>query len=154
MAKRVKKEKPEIIPFTGNEVAGLHALSEKHASMISKAGQDSDINVDIKNPGEVKVEDPIICVSQQSIRSEFDKSVIPPENRYWIKNGLAVSHIDYPGIKMRVQQLRKVQKEINDGRGGKKLAEFIAGVSCTWLDQEHKFQQGLFHTKEIIPWKD
>ena len=78
---------------------------------------------------------------------------VEPE-KYWIKNGLLVSHVDYPGIKMRVREIKKFSKNVNDGSGGMKEHTFIKGVVCTWLDKEHKYQQGLFHTRELIQWKD
>lgn len=118
-----------------------------------------------------KKKEEITILSEKEKEVLLEKHVFPPitnngvfkkkgdvdvstQDKYWIKNGIAVHHVDYPKIKMRVQQLRKVTKEINDGKGGKKNAEFIAGVTCTWLDKDHKFQTGLFHTKEILPWKE
>ncbi len=81
-------------------------------------------------------------------------SIDPPkqENKYWIKNGEAVRHIDYPELKMRVMEVKKFTKELKDGSGQTKPVTFVRGVVCTWLDRDGKFQKGMFHTREIQPW--
>src|SRR3990167_5215976 len=101
MAKKVKKEKPEIIPISKEAEALLHQLaimgidvthkplitekdinvfskeeretfldkeSKVHAASISKAGPDSDINVEIGKPGEVKIENGVAAISQEALR--------------------------------------------------------------------------------------
>ena len=76
------------------------------------------------------------------------------EKKYWIKAGIAVSHIDRPGIKMRVQSIKKVSKQVHDGKGGMVPRTFIVGVFVAWIDKEDKYQKGMFSTRELIPYKE
>lgn len=95
--------------------------------------------------GVKKVEPTIVPLPSNEIKVE--------EGKYWIKNGIAVYHIDYPNIKMRVQEVKKFTKKLDNGSGEKKDFTFIKGVACTWLDSGHKFQKGVFHTRELRKWE-
>lgn len=76
------------------------------------------------------------------------------QDKYWIKTGNAVTHVDYPKIKMRVQNIKKFIKKVNDGTGKMVDRTFINGVNVTWVDNEGKFQKGTFTTRELRPFEE
>lgn len=83
-----------------------------------------------------------------------DSEIDLQKEKYWIKNGIAVQHIDYPEIKMRVQDVKKIRKKIHDGKGGMTDRTFVVGVLVTWLDKKGEFQKGVFSTRELKPYKE
>ena len=97
-----------------------------------------------------KIEDLEITPLPKPIEVKMEE---PNDSKYWIRTGMAVQHIDYPEVKMRVLDVKKFTKELNDGSGNKRQVTFVRGVICTWLDKDSKFQKGLFHTRELKEWK-
>lgn len=79
---------------------------------------------------------------------------IQTDKRYWITKGKAVFQIDNPDLKMRVDEIKKIVKEINDGKGGKLSKTFIIGVDVHWIDKDDKFQKARFSTRELLEWDD
>jgi uncharacterized pyridoxamine 5'-phosphate oxidase family protein len=76
------------------------------------------------------------------------------DKKYWIVKGKAVFQIDNPDLKMRVDEIKKIVKEINDGKGGKLSKTFIIGVDVHWIDKDDKFQKARFSTRELLEWDD
>lgn len=73
-------------------------------------------------------------------------------NKYWIVPGMEVVHRDDVSemnvdrmhlFKMTVEKV--VRRKAEDGRTR------VDGVRCHWIDNERKFQVGMFHTHELIP---
>ena len=74
-------------------------------------------------------------------------------DKYWIVPGVEVVHRDDISelnrdrmhlFKMTVEKV--VRRKVNDH-----LAR-VDGVRCHWLDNDRKYQVGMFHTKELIPY--
>jgi hypothetical protein len=76
------------------------------------------------------------------------------KEKYWIEPGMAVMHVDYPDLKMRVQNIKKVTKKVYDGKTKDSTVDrtFILGVVTSWIDKDQKFQKGMFSTRDLRPW--
>lgn len=68
----------------------------------------------------------------------------PEEDKYWIKPGIAVTHVDHEGVVMRVDRVIKTTNK--EGR------IFIRGVLCNWMDSTGGYQEGTFHTLVLRPY--
>jgi len=73
------------------------------------------------------------------------------KEKYWIKEGICVKHVDYPNVKMRVIFIKKVDKQIFDGTGNKVLRKFTLYVECQWLSVDNEIQKAKFTTRELQP---
>ena len=65
------------------------------------------------------------------------------EDKYWIKSGMSVGHVDHEDIKVYVDKVLKSKDK--EGRS------YTKGVLCHWLDGDGKYCTGVFHTKELKP---
>ena len=70
-------------------------------------------------------------------------------NKYWIKQGMEVCHVDNKELKMYVDRIQKIVRKINIGNGEMRDKTFILGVDCHWLDAQKEYKKGLFNTKEL-----
>ena len=70
------------------------------------------------------------------------------EQRYWIKAGMTVR---LRGMDLSVTVDKIVYKtfDIPDGMGHSRKEKRVMGVQCHWVDKEHKYQRGMFHTREL-----
>ena len=78
--------------------------------------------------------------------------------KYWIKGGLEVVYrnditaINVDRISLFKMTVEKVIKRSREGQQGQRKT-FIEGVKCHWIDNDRKFQQGQFHTNELVPYE-
>jgi hypothetical protein len=72
------------------------------------------------------------------------------KNKYWIKEGLPVSHVDYPNIKMTVEKIVKQVRDVVIGEKTKKVP-FVIGVRCYWIDDEKVPHKVVFNTRSLKP---
>lgn len=70
------------------------------------------------------------------------------QERYWIKAGMLVK---LRGMDLQVMVDSLVYKTFTlpDGTGGQRSEKRLFGVQCHWVDKEHKYQKGMFHTREL-----
>lgn len=75
------------------------------------------------------------------------------KDKYWIKAGVKVKHIDYPNLVMRVVRILRQNKKIRIGNEQKDKM-FILGVECNWVDSDGKYQVGKFGTRQLLEVKE
>ena len=80
-------------------------------------------------------------------------------DRYWIRAGIEVIHRDKI-VDLNMDRLSfykmvvdKVVKKSREDKSSSERKVFIDGVRCHWLDSEMKYQQGQFHTHELVPFQ-
>lgn len=82
-------------------------------------------------------------------KSVPDVSTALKPDKYWIKEGVACYHVDYPDLKMRVMKINQVPKEINDGTGKLVVKMFTVNIDVQWIDKEQKLQSAKYTTREL-----
>lgn len=74
------------------------------------------------------------------------------DDRYWIKQGIQVK-LNGTDLIMMVDNLTYKNYQIPDGHGGQRSEKRLMGVKCHWVDKDHKYQTGLFHTRELTKYE-
>ena len=107
----------------------------------------------IKNFSEQETAEILEALENKDLGSDNLKLVADKANKYWIEKGMAVFHIDYPDLKMRVDQIRKDAKDIKIGDKTERKT-FIIGVDVHWIDADNRSQKARFNTRELKSWHD
>jgi len=61
------------------------------------------------------------------------------DSKYWIRAGMNVGHVDFPGMRIVVERI---------SRDGERR---IDGVECHWVDKAGGYNKGKFFTWELMP---
>jgi uncharacterized protein YodC (DUF2158 family) len=78
-------------------------------------------------------------------------------SKYWIEGGLSVIHrnhittLNKDRISLFKMIVDKVLKRSIEGTGGIRKVH-IEGVKCHWLGDDMKYNIGVFHTNELVPY--
>lgn len=107
----------------------------------------------IKNFSEREANEILENLENKDLGPDNLKLIKEKASKYWIEKGMAVFHIDYPDLKMRVDQIRKDAKDIKIGDKTERKT-FIIGVDVHWIDIDNRSQKARFNTRELKPWND
>ena len=107
----------------------------------------------IKNFSEREANEILENLENKDLGPDNLKLIKEKANKYWIEKGMAVFHIDYIDLKMRVDQIRKDSKDIKIGDKTERKT-FIIGVDVHWIDANNRSQKARFNTRELKPWND
>lgn len=90
---------------------------------------------------------------ESKLHSDFTDSIKPVKDKRWIRTGSEVAHRDHTFRKMYVDQIVKVTKKVDMGKGPQDRT-FVLGVDCHWIDGNGNYGKGRFLTNELVPWKE
>jgi hypothetical protein len=83
-----------------------------------------------------------------------------PVKSNWIREGMTVFSKNWPEIKMVVDSIERksVEAETIPVHGvpgmSQVLRRHVIGVSTHWINENHEYQWGIFHTLELEEWTD
>jgi hypothetical protein len=97
------------------------------------------------------IELPAYVPDKKDLKFLDHKQAPAKPDKYWIKEGIACFHIDYPDLKMRVMKINQVPKEINDGKGNMIVKMFTVNIDVQWIDKDQKSQTAKYTTRELKP---
>lgn len=88
----------------------------------------------------------------RKLTKDFNDSVKSKDKR-WIRTGGEVAHRDHTFRKMYVDQIVKVTKNVDMGKGPEPRT-FVLGVDCHWIDKDGNYGKGRFLTTELVPFTE
>jgi len=89
--------------------------------------------------------------TDKKLMNDFNASI--RKEKHWIKTGTEVAHRDHTFRKMYVDQIVKITKQVDMGKGPE-TRTFVLGVDCHWIDKDGIYGKGRFLTNELVPWKN